>query len=670
MDPAHGSFRAIVDRAPDVIALIDAEGLVNYVNDHAERILGHPKSSVEGRSIFDFIHPEDTSRAAQEYNHTTQEPGERIPLVLRLRDLWGNWVPFEISANNQLKDAAVRAVIFVARDLRFRDQVQEVILRLNDDNKQAAEERVTALARTNAELRIEVQARRQAESRLENTISLLNATLDSTADGILVISKDGKVSSCNRKFIEMWGLRCESSLDNTNDQSLLTKVANQLIAPDEFLEKVNSLYADAAATSFDVLHFKDQRIFERYSQPQQLGDSIVGRVWSFRDVTKARQIELELRQAQKMEALGRLAGGIAHDFNNLLMLVSGYTMQLLEHPPLSEADGICQQILSITKRAASVTRQLLAFSRKLPEELVTVDLNTVLLAIERLLRQLLSDQIQIQISGWKEVLPVYVDTSQIELMIINLVMNAQDAMPNGGDLSLHLHAEAVGDEAKRRRYAVLTISDTGQGIAPDVLAHIFEPFYTTKGPERGTGLGLSTVWGIVERLAGWITVDSKPNLGTTFRVYLPLVTGQLIADSSGTSVETVPVGSETILLAEDEAGIRTMTRTYLEGLGYRVIEARDGTDAIGKSHDYYGAIDLVITDILMPGMRGDAAIRLIRRDRPEILAVYMSGYYPPDDLREGPDVVLHKPFEFPELGRRIRSLLDAKLLLRKNRRRA
>ena len=163
-------------------------------------------------------------------------------------------------------------------------------------------------------------------------------------------------------------------------------------------------------------------------------------------------------------------------------------------------------------------------------------------------------------------------------------------------------------------------------------------------------------------------MDSEPNLGTTFRVYLPLVTGQLIADSSGTSVETVPVGSETILLAEDEAGIRTMTRTYLEGLGYRVIEARDGTDAIGKSHDYYGAIDLVITDILMPGMRGDAAIRLIRRDRPEILAVYMSGYYPPDDLREGPDVVLHKPFEFPELGRRIRSLLDAKLLLRKNRR--
>jgi two-component system cell cycle sensor histidine kinase/response regulator CckA len=654
---ATSRFRAIVENAPDVIALIDVRGNIHYVNAHTERVLGYSKCEMEAHNVFDFIHPEDTTRAAQEYSHTLLQAGEKIPSVLRLRDVTGKWIPFEILANNRLKDPDVQAVIFTARDLRFRNEIVDAILRFNIDNELGVENQVTALGKINAELRVENQARREAERRLQHTISLLNATLDSTADGILVVSNDGKVVSCNRKFMEMWQLGCDSSVGK-DDQTLLAHVITQLQSPNEFLEKIQALYADPSAISSDILHFKDGRIFERYSQPQQLENRIVGRVWSFRDVTRARNMEMELRQSQKMEALGRLAGGIAHDFNNLLMLVSGYVNQILDNPALVEGHGTCEQILTITKRAASVTRQLLTFSRKLPDVPVAADLNAIVLDVEQMIRRLLSDQVQLQISAWRDALPIYIDVSQIELMIMNFAINAQDAMPNGGLLSIATAAEAAADETGSHRYAVLQVSDTGHGMTPEIQAHIFEPFFTTKQLGRGTGLGLSTVFGIVDRAGGFIKVQSQPNRGTTFRVYLPQDTAIRLAKPPEPSVKPAHGGNETILLAEDEAGIRTMTKVYLEGLGYRVLEAGDGAEAIERSQEYSGVIDLILTDILMPGVRGDIAVEEIRKSRPGTKAIFISGYTDQSAQREVDDI-LFKPFEFPELGRKIRAVLDA-----------
>ena len=381
-------YRAIVEFAPEILALISVDGTIQFANPHLQNVLQLKSSEVEGHNIFEFVHPDDTARAAKEYSETIQKEGEHIPTVLRLRNAKGEWIPFEIVASNRLNDPDVQAVVFTARDLRFRDQIIEDAIRFtNTDINRDVSDRITELAKINAALRIENQARRQAECQLQQTVSLLNATLDSTADGILVVSLKGKVTSCNKHFMEMWKLDPNCTVGK-NDQDLLSYVTEQLRSPNEFLDKVEALYAEPSATSFDVLYLKDGRIFERYSQPQRIGGKVVGRVWSFRDVTRARSLELELRQSQKMEALGRLAGGIAHDFNNLLMLISGYMTQLMESATPSQRD-VCQQLIATTKRAAGVTKQLLAFSRKLPDQAKVADLNEIVIGMGAMLRRLL-----------------------------------------------------------------------------------------------------------------------------------------------------------------------------------------------------------------------------------------------------------------------------------------
>lgn len=654
-------YRSVIENAPEILAMLGAAGEILYVSPHTEKVLGYRNEDLEGRNIFEFVHPEDAPRAANEYSDTVQQDGERVPSVLRLRDTAGEWVPFEIIANNQLRDPNIQAVVFTARDLRYREEIEAAVRHANADAEAEVVKRVTELAKINAELRIENQGRRHAERSLQHTVSLLAATLDSTADGILVVSNDGKVTSCNQKFIQMWRLGHEPSLGR-DDQNLLADVIDQLQSPQDFLEKVWALYSDPSATSFDVLYFKDGRIFERYSQPQCIDDRIMGRVWSFRDVTRARNLEQELRQSQKMEALGRLSGGIAHDFNNLLMLISGYVTQLMENPALAAGHVICEQILATTRRAASVTKQLLAFSRKQPDAPTVADLNLIVLNMERMLRRLLSDQIQLKVSVTIDPQPVYVDVSQVEMMIMNLAVNAQDAMPEGGRLSISTSSKMLSPSEgtvveNAQPFAVLEVRDSGHGMTPGVRARIFEPFYTTKQLGKGTGLGLSTVLGIAQRAGGHIDVHSEPGHGSTFRVYLPQVKAAPAAPAIAASDSPPEGGNETILLAEDESGIRAMTRAYLETLGYRVLEAVDGSEAIGRSMEYNGPIHLVLTDLIMPGIRGDSAVKAIRTQRPNIKAILMTGYAD-QELAEAPESILHKPFELPELGRRLRSVLD------------
>jgi two-component system, cell cycle sensor histidine kinase and response regulator CckA len=653
-------YRSIVRHVPEILALLDADGKILYVNPQTEKVLGYRQDDVENHDIFQFVHPADVERARQEYSVTVGKVGEQIPSVLRIRDSTGGWIPFEIIANNRLEDPETRAVIFSARDLRFRKEIEAAILRANADTEAEVARRTTELTKINAELRIENQARQQAESRLQHTISLLNATLDSTADGILVVSGEGKITGCNKKFAEMWRLECPPSIER-DDESLLSRVSDQLQNPKEFLDKVRALYAKPAATSFDVLVFRDGRVFERYSQPQLLHGEVTGRVWSFRDVTQARNLEAELRQSQKMEALGKLAGGIAHDFNNLLMLISGYAALIMEQTSSEQERNLAEQICATTRRGASLTRQLLTFSRKQPETPVAVDLNLIVTNLEPMLRRLLSDEIQLEVSLASDSQLVHVDISQIEMMILNLALNAQDAMPEGGRLSIRTSStsllHATDAPAKRQHtFVILEVSDTGQGMTPEVQERIFEPFYTTKPLGRGTGLGLSMVLGIVKKTRGKVEVTSEPNQGTTFRVYLPRFSAAMLPGSPP-SVSLPKGGNETILLVEDDPGIRSMTRAYLESLGYRVVEAADGAEAIAKSSTYQSPIHLVLTDLHLPKRRGDSAFDVIRRTRPRIQVILMSGYWD-DQGTEESEQILHKPFALPELGRRVRSVLD------------
>jgi PAS domain S-box-containing protein len=658
----HKCFRTLIHNISDIVALIDAEGFLRFVNPRMETVLGYRSGDVIGQNIFDFIHPEDIPRAKLEYSETLQRQGEGVPSVLRLRDIGGAWVPFEIIANNQLSDPEIEGVIFTARDVRYREEVAEAIRSANVDVQERAEERTTELAKRNAYLRIENQARLKTEKELQQAISLLNATLDATADGILVVSTEGKISSCNGRFMEMWSLDCRAA-NGQRDQDLLAKALPQLQNSAEFLTKVKELYSSPEATSFDVLHLKDGRIFERYSRPQRIGDRVVGRVWSFRDVTQARNLEQELRQSQKMEAVGRLAGGVAHDFNNLLMLMSGYLSQLASDPLLSsDHKSVVEQLLATTKRGASLTRQLLAFSRKDQTTPIVADLNAIVLNMEGLLRRLLSDSIHLEIALFGDPLHVLLDVNQVELAIMNLAVNAQDAMPNGGTLSIGTRSEALavtesGGETSVTNYAVLEVADTGHGMTQDTQSHIFEPFFTTKEPGKGTGLGLATVYAIVQRAEGQIRISSGLDQGTSFRVYLRQTSVAPGTKNAAPEKLPIPRGHETILLAEDEAGIRAMTRTYLEGLGYRVLEAANGTEAIALAKEYRGSIDLILTDVMMPGVRGDAVVKAIRQDRPGIQAILISGFAEGTRIDRSLEI-LEKPFEFPDLARRIRKLLN------------
>jgi PAS domain S-box-containing protein len=394
------------------------------------------------------------------------------------------------------------------------------------------------------------------------------------------------------------------------------------------------------------------------------------------DVTERRALEQQLRQAQKMEAVGRLAGGIAHDFNNLLMVISGYSEFLLERigadPTLR---GHAQEIANAAERATSLTRQLLAFSRKQMLAPKIVDLNGVVTENVKMLTRLIGEDIDLVMVPGPDIGAVKADPGQIEQVIMNLAVNARDAMPHGGKLTIEtanvtLDANYARFHApvKPGDYVMLAISDTGMGMDPDTQAHIFEPFYTTKGL-KGTGLGLSTVYGIVKQSEGYIWLYSEAGKGTSFKIYLPRfsATGEALATQPALAAdaEQPSPGHETILLVEDEENLRRLARQSLETQGYSVIDAPDGTAAIKISQAHKGPIHLLLTDVIMPGMNGRELANQLSPTRPEMRVLYMSGYTENHighngTLDEG-ITLLQKPFTLPALKAKVREVLDTPL---------
>lgn len=651
--------RLLIQGISEIVAVLDQKGTIQFISPQIQRVLEMSPSEVLGHNVFDFLHPEDRDRAAAEFAKTRSEPGEAVPSVVRIKDHKNQWIPFEIIANNQLRDPAIKGIIFTARDLRFRMEAEQAIRHANIDFEGRVEQRTIELAKANAALRIENQERRYIQGQLEQSLSLLNATLESTVDGILVVSNEGRITSCNQKFLDMWHIP-RIAVTGLRTGDLLSSVAPQLEVPNDLLEELAVMQSNPEKIGFEQLKLKDGRIFEGYSQPQYVNAEPVGRVWSFRDVTQAHRLEEELRQSQKMEAIGRLAGGVAHDFNNVLMIISGCADQLRNDPDLPAHDAACcEQLVETTKRAAALTRQLLAFSRKHPIQPQAVDLNEAIAELASMLRPLLAGSIQLAINSRAERPIVHVDPSQLQLMIMNLALNARDAMPEGGILSLTVSAETLSADAVlpegSRSFVVLEVSDTGAGMSQEIKERIFEPFFTTKGIGKGTGLGLAMAYGIVEQANGHITVESEPGQGTTFHIYLPLYASE--AEEIPRLVDTTPGrGNATILLVEDERPIRTMTRQYLESLGYTVLEAANGEEALHIFHEYHESIAVIVTDIIMPGIRGDDLVREIRKQQPKIGAVLISGFMDIGQL-DSESFVLEKPFAFPELGRCVEAAL-------------
>jgi len=388
------------------------------------------------------------------------------------------------------------------------------------------------------------------------------------------------------------------------------------------------------------------------------------------DITHRRKLEEQLRLAQKMEAIGQLAGGVAHDFNNLLTVIRGHTELILDGTAGNEnLQHNAMAVQEAARRAASITQQLLAFSRRQVLQPRVLELNQVVKKSAELLRRLIRANIDLQIETAAEPLWIKADASQLEQVLMNLVVNARDAMPAGGTLKLTTQPLPADSPAIRRqigmpdvKYALLTVRDTGVGMDAVTQAHIFDPFFTTKEPGKGTGLGLATVYGVVKQSSGWIFVESELGKGSAFLLFFPETAAASEREIAKSVRPGKPIGNETILVAEDQEDVRGLTVDYLTSLGYTVLAAEDGERALDLAERQSGQIHLLLTDAMMPRMSGLALARRLRERRPGVKVLYISGYANDAAALEGigleNEPFLQKPFAMDELARKVRGLLD------------
>lgn len=524
----------------------------------------------------------------------------------------------------------------------------------------------------------DITERRRYESELIHTVSLLQATLDSTEDGILLVDKKGKVSAYNKKFLELWRIP-EELAQEKDDEKLLAFVSSQLTDWENFIGKVRELYDNPNDVSFDEIHFKDGRIFERYSQPHRLRDEIVGRVWSFRDVTEKRKaLELAFR-SENLADIGKLAVGVAHDFNNKLQIILT-TLDIVKENigisffPRNNKEQFLNRItkaLEAVNRCKIICTSLLALGHQQsvinPEPM---DLKDCVLKYHKQLGELGRDDIPRKIDLTKEPLPVLIDPYALERILINLVSNGLDAIVTKGEIQIKTFSKEVDEkfceshpEAKPGKYAVVSVSDTGCGMDEKTLARIFEPFFTTKEKGKGSGIGLATVLDLVTKSNGFITVVSDVGKGATFEVHFPFyVSNEKREKTTRPPADVVPKGEDiTILVVENEELVLESVSILLEAFGYTTLRASSPTKAIEKAKEYSGEIHVLLTDVSMPEMNGKELFEAIKKLRPNMKCLYMSGY--PQDFMEptgvtpeGVDFIL-KPFESTTMRIKIHKLL-------------
>jgi len=509
-----------------------------------------------------------------------------------------------------------------------------------------------ALRESEAQLKRTEQALRESEGRYRNLF-------ESAPDGIFVADSEGTYVDANPSGLGMLGY--------TRDELVGMKSAD-ILAPTE-IGRVDSALSDIKqgiqhnqAWQFQR---KDGSRFEADVLATMMAD---GRILALvRDATARKRLEEQLRQSQKMEAVGRLAGGVAHDFNNSLGVILGYTELLMRQSDEGQR-GKLEQILKATRRASGLTRQLLAFSRKQIVDPKVLDLNALVSDLEAMLGRLIGEDVDLAIVPGADLGQVKADEGQLEQVVMNLCVNARDAMPDGGMLRIETaNSElAAGHSAQHEpippgRYVMLAVSDTGGGIDEKILDRIFEPFFTTKAEGKGTGLGLAMVYGTVKQAGGHVQVRSEMGRGTTFEILLP----RLDEPASAAEAEEAPMparGWETILLVEDEGALRAIAREILEEHGYRVIEAEGPSEAIDIAKRHPDPVHLLVTDVVMPGMNGRLLAERLKSARPDLRILYMSGYT--DDViahrgvLESGTLLLEKPFTARALLGRVRLALE------------
>jgi two-component system cell cycle sensor histidine kinase/response regulator CckA len=560
-------------------------------------------------------------------------------------------------------NALVRLLIFL-----YTAGILSALKRLNDGLEDAVESKTRVLTQ-------EIAERKKAEDALRDSEERLSLILNSAAEGIFGIDRTGVCLFCNPSGVRMLGYADEEELLGEDMHALVDNPQVKGTFDPEHEGAIYQVLNNGTHIHREGEFFsrKNGKAFtaEYWAYPLLKDNHVVGAVITFIDITERLALENQLRQSQKMEAIGQLAGGVAHDFNNILSAIVGYSHLTLTRMRENDVNRRnIEQILSSSERAASLTRSLLAFSRKQTVNLERTELNDLVVRFEKFLARLLREDIELIIKTAERPLIVMADAGQIELALMNLVTNARDAIMKAGRIIIETGFVKVEDAyatelgfGRSGEYALMAVSDTGNGIPQNIKTRIFDPFFTTKEVGKGTGLGLSLVYGIVKKHNGYINVYSRQEKGTTFKMYLPLAREQRPAELP-TESEHTPLqgGTETVLIAEDDAPLRTVYSTVLRNFGYTVIEAVDGSDAVDKFAENRGRVGIIILDGIMPKMNGKEAWQQIRALEPGIRAIFISGYaedvFTKDGILEGEAAFVAKPSSPEVLVRKIREVLD------------
>lgn len=614
------SYRLLVEQSPDAI-VVHRRGTIVFANGGAAALFGAPSTDkLLGKQHLDFVHP-DNREAVKE---RMQEFSSDLVSVRRNETKFLRLDGKEIYA-----EVAARSIIYqgeAATQVMFRD----VSLR-----KKAEEEL------------------RQSEERFHKAF---HASPEPTT---IATASEGRYIDVNDSFLRVTGYQRDEVISRTSvELKFWERPADRTV----LVERLNK---DGSVRDLEIT-FRTKSGEHRTALDSAECVEIAGQkciLAIFKDITEQRTLEKQLRQAQKMEAIGQLSGGIAHDFNNLLSVIIGYSEVLEESLP--QGDPLhknCQQIRKAGQSAASLTRQLLAFSRQQVLEPRVLDLNAVVRHVEKMLRRLIGEHIDLTVALSPTLGRVKADQGQIEQVIINLAVNARDAMPDGGKLTLETGDIDLDQDYVQRHplhppgpYVLLTVSDTGVGMDAETQARIFEPFFTTKEIGKGTGLGLATVYGVVKQSGGFIWVYSELEHGTTFKIYLPRTAEAMGADRPAWPTQSLR-GTETVLLVEDEEALREFTATALTQSGYTVLTAERPDKALEIISQHQGPIHLLLTDVIMPGMNGRTLAGNLVAKRPEIKVVYMSGYtgFTHPGLLDSNVVLLQKPFTREALLHKVR----------------
>lgn len=629
MHPTEELYRFFAESIPQLVWMANVDGFNEYVNRRFCEYTGLSASAAAGANWQNLLHPDDLSRTLTVWNDSLAT---------------GN--PFEVEYRLRRADGVYRW--HRAQGLPVCDEGGRIVKWLGTCT--------------------DIDSQKMAEEDL----CLRDRALQAVSQGVLITDPrrpDNPIVFVSPSFERLTGYSANE---------VYGRNCRLLQGPDTDTGTVAEMYEairEGRSCIGELLNYrKDGTTFwsALSISPIRGADGAVTHFVGIQtDVTERKRMEEQLRQSQKMEAVGQLAGGVAHDFNNLLTVINGYGELLLER--LDAADPLRELVSEMTdagERAASLTRQLLAFSRKQVLTPTVLDLNAVVVELERMLRRVIGEDIRLVSSLQPQLGYVKVDRGQLEQVILNLAVNARDAMPRGGQLALYTHNVELDENYTRSHsytrpgpYVVLSVSDSGHGMTAEVQARIFEPFFTTKGPGKGTGLGLATVYGIVKQSGGSIEVFSQPDAGTTFEIYLPRVDQMPLSDKPNSGVRRIPSGNETLLLVEDEDAVRSLSKIILRQSGYTVLEASNADEALALARRHTATIHLLVTDVVMPELGGRELAEQLSVLHPEMRVLYASGYTDDAVVRHGVSEAevnfLQKPFTPLALAIKVREILDS-----------